>query len=322
MVGRQPVAIPVRESGELTAVPRPVAQVAAQVTRARLLWLLLLVLPVLPIAQLTEVWRLVGQGSPATYVATLHATVGVGWLVLTVTVGGMLRRRCRAAERRARVVLAVIGAHLSVGIGVGVAVTLGALLHGPPRWDAGGSVALFGVSVSLFVRLGWPRADLAWTRPAGTRRLRPRPAVLLSGILMVLSGTVLGHLGDAVLSYQSVHEWITDTGATSILALPGGVIGHAPLLPLLYGLLTAAGWLLICCSLRDRQSQVIGFGLAAAGVAWVAAITNPLNGDGLIFTWYGLLPAVLALTALAALVRLRRYRAGGAAGSRATTQTG
>lgn len=294
------------ERGDLTDLSEPVAGAAtAHAIRLRLLWLLLLILPVLPLVQLTQVWRNVGQGSLAAYVATMHATAVVCWLTLSLMVGGMLRRRCRAAERRARLVLAGGGALVSTAAGVGVALALGALQHSAPRWDAGLSVALFGSSVSVLVRLGWPRAGLAYARPGSARRIRARPGVLVPGILLVVAGAVLGHLGDAVLSYGILRNLIISDSPGARLSLPTGVIGHTPLLPLLYGLLTAAGWLLICLSVRDERTRVIGFGYAAVGLAWVAAITNPINGDGLIFTWYGLLPLALGLTALA---RLRRYR--------------
>jgi hypothetical protein len=249
----------------------------------------------LPIVQLGQVWGKFSINRNAAYFATLHGAVVVTWLVLAVIMGGLLQRRSRAGERRARWVLFGIAAAIAVTAGAIVGVLVGILSHQPTRWDAATVVALPGLGLGWLAVLGWPESGLGWVRRRASLEIRSTP--LAFGIALVALGTLAGHLGDTLRRPRH-----SELGP--VLDYP--VLFRSAWLPLAYGLVAALGWLLIGLAVIGTRSRGVAFALGAAAIVATASLTNIMAGHGLGFAGYGVLPAAFAITGA---VSLRRQRA-------------
>ena len=291
----------------------PTADAAAHGVRMRLLQILLLILPILPIVQLATVWFEVGVTGSGTYFATMHAALVVCWLILAVSVLGLLRRRSRLAERRMRLILASAGSVIAVLAGAAVALVLPRIAAGnlafvtktmgpvaAPQWDAGATVALAAIGMSALVLLGWPSSGLAWSR---REQATVSPGRLVPGMLLVLIGTALAHVDD------TLRVGLRDSrgelrGELNFALVPD----HHLVLPLAFGLVATAGWLLVCLAFRGPRARTIAFAYAGGALARTAALTNSLTRDAVVLVGYGLLPAALLVAALPSLRRLRARR--------------
>lgn len=289
------VVVPGRSRGPspLIHVPQPVGEAAAHGIRMRLLQILLLAIPVLPLAQLIPVWYQFPTNPQALYVASLHGGLVLCWVVLAVSVVGLLRRRPRAAERRLRRVLAVLTGVLALTAGIAVGARLSSYLR-HPVWEAGAAVMLPGLGLCALVLLGWPNSGLAWSRGRAPRQLRP--GRLVPGILLVLSGLALAHVNDSLV-------WTVGPGRV-VFDLPAQTSLYWAL-PLLAGLISAAGWTWLCLAYQGDRARAIVLAYAAGAMAWVAALTNGLTQDGLRFAWYGALPILLAVASVGLALRQR-----------------
>lgn len=276
------------------ATPNDASLPAAHGIRIRLLRLLLLIPPVLPIVQLGQVWAQFDVRPNAPYFATVHGTVVACWLVLAVIIGGLLQRRSRAGERRARWILFGTSAAIAVTGGVVVGAAIGVLSHQPARGDAAMVVALPGVGLGWLTVLGWPESGLGWVRRRARLEIRSTPLAI--GIALASVGTLAGHLGDGLR--QPRHSELGP-----VLNYP--VVFRSDWLPFAFGLVAALGWLLICLAVRGPRARGVAFAFAAAAVVLTASLTNIMAGHGLIFAGYGVLPVAFAA---ASAITLRRQR--------------